>query len=163
MIRDPDTDGLALRVLQQARNLGGGTQDEGVRSWGVRLQQTVGDIVDARVGGYFGEVAAHQGVIVLVVYLTQARNAFHAGLVADCTTECVSRVGRVDDETAAAHTIGDLADQPWLRIHRMYDKDLGHRQRCQHRWQAACPMGSGQTFRTKLATITDSFRFPARP
>src|SRR5690606_10771568 len=58
MIRNPDTDRALCCVLQPSRRLMRGTQNESEWPWGQRPQQAIRLVVDARIVGYLGQIAA---------------------------------------------------------------------------------------------------------
>jgi hypothetical protein len=55
-----------------------------------------------------------------------AANALHAVLVADVATQRITRIRRIDDETARANDLDGLPDQPRLGIDRVYLEELAH-------------------------------------
>ncbi len=65
------------------------------------------------------KICAHQREMVVAVGLADAPHALERGRIPKVPAEGIAGVGRVGDETAAAHDLGRLADQAQLRGDRM--------------------------------------------
>jgi chemotaxis signal transduction protein len=65
------------------------------------LRKSVLLVVDLGVVGNLGQIAAHQGEMMLVVDLADRPDALHALLVADHAAEGIGRVGRIGHDPAA--------------------------------------------------------------
>jgi hypothetical protein len=126
VVGDAQTHGAPLRVHESTRHLGGGTQNERVGTGRVRFQQPIDRVVDARVGGQLRQVAAHEGEVMACIEAPDTANTIQRRLVADLAAERVGRVRRIHDDAAGAHDIHGLANEPRLRILRMYLEKLAH-------------------------------------
>lgn len=73
-----------------------------------------------------GEIFAHQGEIVLIIHAPDFTDTLQRSLVTDMTTERVTRICRVDNDTATMDDIHRLFDQALLRVKRMYFEVLAH-------------------------------------
>ena len=106
-------------VLQAARGLARGRQQERVRPGQARAQHAELPGFQAREAPDLGKVGAHQREMMVPVGLADAPHALECSRVPQMPPECVAGVGRVGDEAAPAHDLGGLADQAWLRIDRV--------------------------------------------
>src|SRR6185437_12461542 len=84
-------------------------------------------IVDHGVFADVRKIAAHQREMMIAVGLTDLTNAFERRLVADMTTERITRIGRVNDHGAAPQRLHRLADIAPLRRDRMQLQIDAHR------------------------------------
>src|SRR5688572_15671328 len=114
MVRDPQSDRTTLGILESLRCFFRGLQDKGVRPRSERPQGSVLLIVHARVLGDLGQVAADQREMMMLVRLTDSRDALHGGFVADMTTKRVTRIGRIHDDAAFTQYRHRLLDQASL-------------------------------------------------
>ncbi len=67
----------------------------------------------------FGEIAAHQGEMVVAIDLANVADPLQRRLVADVTAQGVAGVGRIDDHAAAAQDLDRLAYEALLRRDRV--------------------------------------------
>ena len=116
VVRHADSDGAPFVVLEAARRLLGGRQQEGVRPRRRRLEHAELPGFHLGVLADLGKIATHQREMVVTVRVANAADAIERILVADVTAERVAGVRRVNDEPTVAHDLGGAADQPQLRI-----------------------------------------------
>src|ERR1700682_2023150 len=119
MIRNAQSDGAPALVLQAPRRLPRSLEQKGIRTGSVRTQQPVLPIIDHCVLPDLGEVAAHQGKMMIPIRLPNFADALQRRLVADMATERVAGIGGVHDHSSAAQNLDGLAHATPLRRHRM--------------------------------------------
>ena len=68
---------------------------------------------------HVGQVAAHQGEMVIAIGLPNAADALQRRLVADMAAEGIARIGGVNDDPSTAQHLDGLAHEAPLRRHRM--------------------------------------------
>jgi hypothetical protein len=101
-------------------------QQESVRTGRVLAQQPVLAVVDARVTGDLGEVAADKREWVPLVGEPDPPDAFHGLLVPEVTTERIAGIRGINDHAAGAHDLGRAPDQADLRVFRVNFEQLCH-------------------------------------
>ncbi|MCY1184408.1 hypothetical protein D9M73_250990 [compost metagenome] len=126
MIRHPYADGAPLRVHQHARDFTRGTENEGVGTGRMRLDQAKRGGIHLGEHPDLGQIPAHQGEVVFFIQPAQSANAFDRPLVADQATQGVGRIGGIDDHPTRLDDLHGLFDQAWLRIFRMNLEKLTH-------------------------------------
>ncbi len=126
VLRDAQTDGLAVQVLQPTGDLARRAEDESKAPRCGRLQQTVSAVIDPSVARDLRQVAADQREVVAGIYLPDGANPFHGLLVADAATERVAGVSRIHDQPTVPYDVRGPLDQPLLRVRRMDDEILCH-------------------------------------
>jgi hypothetical protein len=140
--------GLLSRVLQPARYLLGGGEDERIAAGGRRLdgpEHRVGDVHEL---AKLGKVLAHQREVVPVIEAADRPDPRDAVLVAELAPERVAGVRRVGDHSAVAHDVSHLGDRAPLRVGRMDVEVPGHAMslgssplysRCLQGWRTILP------------------------
>ena len=84
-------------------------------------------IIELRVVTYFGQIAADQREMVLVIDLPQIAEPFGGNRIAHLTAQRITRIGWISDKAAATNDGGRLPDQARLRIDRMNAEVLRHK------------------------------------
>jgi len=126
MIRDPDANGLPLRILQAARNFPRRLEDEGIGPRRVGLQQAIAPVLDVGEGGNLGQVPAHEREIVVLAGLPDLLQASGGLAIAEVPAKRIAGIRGVNDQAVAAEHLHGLLDQAALGIHGMDVKALGH-------------------------------------
>src|SRR5438132_718208 len=124
MIGDADADGAALRVLELPRHFTRRRQKKRIAPGNTLLHDAKLPVVENSVASDFGEIATHDGQIMLVVDASQRANALRGRGVAHLAPERVARIGRVRDYASRADDASRAPHQPRLRIDRMDRKIL---------------------------------------
>src|SRR5690606_35876721 len=119
-------DGAPLRMLQPFRQFAGRFENEYITAGRGRLQQAKLPVVDPRIRGQLGKIAADQREMMTCVDAADGADALHRALVTDVAAERITGVGRIHDNAAAADDFRRAPDQAWLRIVRMDGKKLRH-------------------------------------
>ena len=101
-------------------------QDERVRPRRRRLDRPERRVVDLHELPELGEVLAHQREVVPVVEAADPQDPVAAVAVAELAAERVAGVGRVGDQLVVAQRVGDLPEQPRLRVVRVDVEVAGH-------------------------------------
>ena len=101
-------------------------EDERVSPRDGRLDRPEDPVVHLDVLSDLGELAHHQGEVVLVGQLTELANPIQGVLVPQPCPERVTRVGRVGDQATVAQDVDDLVEGTLLRVLRVYREVLGH-------------------------------------
>ena len=83
-------------------------------------------IIDFGVIRDFSQVSAHQSEVMMFIHLTYRANACHDILVAQLAAQRITRIGRINDNTARPHNGGRLSYQAQLRVIGMDGKELSH-------------------------------------
>ena len=118
MIGNPHADGVAFRMQQAARHFSRRLEDKSITAGRARLEQPVFAIIEFRITGNFGQIAAHQGKVMVFTHLTNGANACHDVLVAQLAPQRITRIGRVSDDTPGAYDSCRLPYQAQLGIIR---------------------------------------------
>jgi len=126
MIRYPDTDSLAFRVLETFRDIPGCQQQKGIRAGHIGLHQAKYRITDLCISCNPGKIFTHQCQIMFVVQLTNAPNTFQCILITNATAYGITGIRRIDHHAAIAQNVCRLPDQAFLRISRMNAEILCH-------------------------------------
>src|SRR5438477_5809948 len=126
MVGDPHAYRAALRVFEPAWNFTTSRQEKCVTAGHALLDDAKLPVVENRVTSDFGEIAAHQGQMMLVVDAAQCANALRRGDIAHTASQRVTRVGGIRDHAACTQNRGRLPQESGLRISRMDRKILRH-------------------------------------
>src|SRR5690606_25044885 len=110
VIRDSDADRAPLGILQALGRLARRLQKKRVRPWREGLQRAVLLIVDARILRDLGQVATDEREMMVLVRLTDPRDALHRRLVADVAAQRIAGIGRVNDYSTVADDRDRLQD-----------------------------------------------------
>ena len=116
MVRDSNTYGATLLVLQPPRCFLGGLEQKRIRPRGRGLQQAKLRRIDACVFRDFSQVAAHQREVMMSISLPDPTYPLQRILVTDMTAKRVTRVGGVCDHPARTQEISRLLDETTLRV-----------------------------------------------
>jgi len=126
VVGDADADRALLGVHQAIRDVAGRGQDERVGTRCRRLDRPERRVAQVHELTELGEVAAHQGEVVLVVELAQLLDPLETVPVAQLDAQGVAGVGRVGDQRVVAEQVDHLGDSPWLRVDRVDVEVAGH-------------------------------------
>ena len=126
VIRNTDTDGPTLRVLQHLWQLPSGWQDKGVRSRCQRLDEPECPVIDLRIDANLGKITANQREVVFLVGFANPVNSIDGLLVTDTASEGIARIGRVRDQVPIPNAFHDLPDPTRLRVTGVNFDQLGH-------------------------------------
>lgn len=126
MIRNTNTNGPALRVLQHLGQLSRGGQDERVGTRRKGLDEPVGPVVHTRINADLGKISANECEIVLLVCPADSVDSADGFLVADTTSEGIAGIRRVRYQSAVANSLDDLCDPMRLRVSRVNFDHFGH-------------------------------------
>ena len=106
-------------VLQAPRHFARRRKQEGEAPGHALLDNAKLPVVELRIPPHLRQVAAYQRQVVLVVDLAQSANATDRLRVANPTSQCIARIGRIRDNAAVAHDRRRAPYQAALRIYRM--------------------------------------------
>src|SRR5215831_19478862 len=124
MVWNAQTDGLAARVLQAARDFTGGPQHEREAAGCRRLEQAIRAVIHPGIARNLGQVAAHERKWVCAIHLSNGAHALDGRLIAHAAPEGIAGVRRVHDESALPRDLRRMLDQSLLRMCRMDDEML---------------------------------------
>src|SRR6267143_1706199 len=110
MIGDAHADGAPSRVLQAARRLARGAQQERVRAGQAGAQYAELPGVEPREAPDLRKIRAHQSEVVMTIGLADAAHALERALVADVPAERVTGVRRIGNDASGAHHLRRAAD-----------------------------------------------------
>ena len=88
------------------------------------LDDPVARVVHPGVACEFGQIAAHEGEVVILGQLPKGADAVCGFLVLKAAAQGVRGVGRIDDDPAVLHDLGGAAHQSRLRMGGMDDEVL---------------------------------------
>ena len=126
VVRNPDPDGSALRILQHLWQLSGSRQDKCIRPGRQRLDQAVSPVIDPRIDADLRQVGTNQCEIVLLVRPADSVNSVDRLLVTNAATKRITGIRRVRDQSTVANYLDDFPDPMRLRIGRMNFDQFGH-------------------------------------
>jgi len=101
-------------------------QQKGIRTGRQGFHQTIVGVAYLGVGTDFGQIAANQGEMVMLVGAANALDALHRRLVADMATQRIARIRGINYQSAAVDDRHRLLNQAPLGIIRMNFEKLGH-------------------------------------
>lgn len=126
IVRQADTDGFALRMLQATRRFAGRFENKGERPRRQRFDQSECFVVDLRESRYLRQIPADQGEIVIFLQLANSADAVQPGFIIHLTAERVGGIGRINDYAPFANDLDASANEPSLRVVRVDLKILSH-------------------------------------
>jgi hypothetical protein len=126
VIGNPHPERPAPGIHQSPGNLPAGSEDEGIGSGGVGLEQPVDRRVEHGVEGGFREVSAEQREGVVWVQVPDAADPLQPHLVPRCRTQGVARIRGVGDHAAVLDDPRRLADETRLWVLGVYREELAH-------------------------------------
>ena len=124
MIRNADSDGAALGMLQAFRHFLGRFQNKSITARRVAFQQAEFCIIHFCILRDFRQIAAHQRHVMLLVQFAYLADARHGILVIEMTAQCIARIRGVNHNAAVAQHFSRLPNQARVGVIGMDGKKL---------------------------------------